>query len=300
MKKYLLTICMPVYNAGDALYKSLNSLLSQTYNEFQLFISDNCSTDNTITILEEFASKDDRIILFKQKQNIGQIDNFRFLISQVESEYIMFASHDDWWNPEYIYTNIQPMIENCNIVASFSKYLFVDENENIVSRRGWDISSNSRSIRLFKFFYYWDDTWIYAIHKTELIKKYGFPNWTGENHNVPYDVSYPTLLKIIISGNVAFSKRVLIKKYIRLYSKHPHRLPYYNDQVKNIFKAFYWEVRRIMDVYNSSVDCEGITLVDKSLLIIRLAYNATFGIVYFIIRKKFWKMKSKLVPKKRI
>ncbi|MEP4192202.1 MAG: glycosyltransferase, partial [Sneathiella sp.] len=65
------TIGMPVYNAGAYLAEALESLLSQSFADFEIVVSDNCSTDNTREIVEVFAERDDRVRLIRQKENIG-------------------------------------------------------------------------------------------------------------------------------------------------------------------------------------------------------------------------------------
>lgn len=96
-KKHIprVSIGMPVYNGNPFIRKALDSLLAQTFTDFELIISDNASTDGTETICRDYAAHDSRIIYIRQKENRGPIWNFRFVLNQAHGEYFMWAAADD-------------------------------------------------------------------------------------------------------------------------------------------------------------------------------------------------------------
>lgn len=101
--KPLISIGMPVYNAGEKVRRALDSILSQTETHFELIISDNCSTDETTkAITEEYASRDSRIRLTRQPFNQGIVENFLWVVREAKGEYFMWAAHDDAWSPNYV------------------------------------------------------------------------------------------------------------------------------------------------------------------------------------------------------
>jgi glycosyltransferase involved in cell wall biosynthesis len=91
------SIGMPVYNGANFIRRALDSVLDQTFTDFELIISDNASDDETEIICREYAAKDDRITYFRQKTNIGGTDNFLFVLNKAQSSYFSFLAHDDWW-----------------------------------------------------------------------------------------------------------------------------------------------------------------------------------------------------------
>ena len=95
-------ILLATYNGEKYLSEQIDSILSQSFKEFRLLISDDCSTDNTRKILEKYASKDNRIKIYFQKQNLGVIKNFEFLLKKVENKYYMFSDQDDIWKEKKI------------------------------------------------------------------------------------------------------------------------------------------------------------------------------------------------------
>ena len=101
------TIGMPVYNGEKFLYNSLKSLISQSFSNFELLISDNASTDRTSKICEEFARKDQRIKYFRQAENIGPWRNFKFLLDKADTEYFMWSAADDIRSDNFIELNYE-------------------------------------------------------------------------------------------------------------------------------------------------------------------------------------------------
>jgi glycosyltransferase involved in cell wall biosynthesis len=93
---------MTTYNSELFLTKTIKSLLSQTFKDFRLIISDDASTDSTEIICKKFASEDPRVEFIKQEVNIGPLANFSFVLNAAHSEYFMWASHDDLWHPLFI------------------------------------------------------------------------------------------------------------------------------------------------------------------------------------------------------
>lgn len=96
------SIGMPVYNGEKFIRKALDSLLAQTFSDFELTISDNCSTDGTEIICREYAAKDLRIRFFKQPENMGPLANFNFVLEQAVGQYFMWAAADDLWNINFM------------------------------------------------------------------------------------------------------------------------------------------------------------------------------------------------------
>jgi glycosyltransferase involved in cell wall biosynthesis len=98
----VVSIGMPVFNGSNSITRAIESLLNQTYTNFELIISDNCSTDNTWDILLKLSNKDDRIKLFHQSKNIGAYQNFNFVLKKAKGDFFMWAAADDLWDHSFI------------------------------------------------------------------------------------------------------------------------------------------------------------------------------------------------------
>lgn len=98
--KCLVSIITPSYNAEDFISESIASVFSQTYFNWELLIIDDCSSDNTISIVKEFAERDSRIRYFSTERNTGSPALPRNIgIEQANGDYIAFLDSDDIWLP---------------------------------------------------------------------------------------------------------------------------------------------------------------------------------------------------------
>ncbi len=125
-------ILMATYNGEKYVREQIDSILSQTYTNFNLIISDDCSTDNTVSILKEYEKKDNRITVYVQEKNLGYIKNFEFLLKQVKSEYFMLSDQDDVWLSQKVEKTYQKMIED-DVDLVFGDLFIVNEKLEIIN-----------------------------------------------------------------------------------------------------------------------------------------------------------------------
>jgi len=98
------SIGLPVYNGEDHLAEAIESVLSQTYQNFELVICDNASTDRTEEICRRFAARDSRVHYHRNPENIGATGNFRRTFELANAEFFNWLSHDDLLGPKYLET----------------------------------------------------------------------------------------------------------------------------------------------------------------------------------------------------
>ena len=97
-----ISIAMATYNGSKYISEQLDSILMQTINDFELVICDDCSTDNTWEILQQYATKDSRIQIYRNIQNLGFKRNFEKVISLCKGEYIALSDQDDIWHNNHL------------------------------------------------------------------------------------------------------------------------------------------------------------------------------------------------------
>ncbi len=124
-------ILLATYNGERYLKEQIDSILNQTYKNFNLIVSDDCSTDSTRKILKAYAQKDNRIKIIFQEKNIGSNKNFEFLLTQIESEYYMFSDQDDVWNKNKVEISIDA-IEKNKADLVYTDLEIVDQNLNTI------------------------------------------------------------------------------------------------------------------------------------------------------------------------
>ncbi len=96
------SIGLPVFNGGKDLTKAIDSILNQDFEDFELIISDNCSTDGTEDICRRYADQDSRITYTRWDSNQGIITNFQNVLGLARSKFFIFAQHDNTFYPEFL------------------------------------------------------------------------------------------------------------------------------------------------------------------------------------------------------
>ncbi len=125
----LVSIVMPLYNCEKYIAETINSVLSQTYSNWELLIVDDCSTDTSVEIVKEFAQKDTRIKLCEFTQNSGVANARNKAIEKAKGRYIAFLDSDDIWLPKKLAKQIAFM-QKTNTELSYTAYTVIDEQSN--------------------------------------------------------------------------------------------------------------------------------------------------------------------------
>ncbi len=135
-----ISIGMPVYNGEKFLKKRLESILTQTYNNFELIISNNDSKDKTNEICLNYANNNSRIKYFKQDKNIGVEKNFKFVLDQAKYDFFVWVGVDDIWECTFIEKNIKNILNNNKLVGSISNVVPYGENTRRAGTRFRDFA----------------------------------------------------------------------------------------------------------------------------------------------------------------
>jgi len=125
----MITIGMPVFNGAKTIAAAIESILEQTFSNFELIISDNCSTDGTANICSRYAKQDGRIHVIRQDHNIGASENFKFVVKKARGVYFSWAAADDLRSPDFIETNVRFLEANPDYTASTSPNCFEGQEQ---------------------------------------------------------------------------------------------------------------------------------------------------------------------------
>jgi glycosyltransferase involved in cell wall biosynthesis len=126
-------IGLPVFNGENYLEEALDSILAQTYSDFELIISDNASTDRTEEIYREYAAKDERIRYFRNETNLGAVRNFNHVFELSSGEYFKWAAHDDMIAPDFLIKCVKVLDQDPTVVLCHSKVKFIDEFGDVLA-----------------------------------------------------------------------------------------------------------------------------------------------------------------------
>ena len=132
MEKDKVSIIIPMYNAEKFIARAIESVCSQTYQNWELLIINDKSKDKSFEIANEFATKDDRIKIVDAKENVGVVRGRNQLIEKATGKYIAFLDADDFWHKKKLEKQINFMKEK-GATISCTEYTRVREDETKIN-----------------------------------------------------------------------------------------------------------------------------------------------------------------------
>jgi glycosyltransferase involved in cell wall biosynthesis len=140
-----LTIGLPVYNGEKYLAQSIDALLGQTYENFELIISDNASADATSDLCGQYARSDSRVRYVRQPRNIGAAPNHNFLVREARGELFKWAGADDLFASDLLQRCITELDEHPEVVLAHSWTAAIDSANNVTQTLEYPLATNSPS-----------------------------------------------------------------------------------------------------------------------------------------------------------
>lgn len=132
MNKPKVSVITPVYNAEKYLSETIESVLKQTYKSFEYLLIDDCSTDNSASIIKEFEEKDSRVRYIKLTENSGAAVARNRGLEEAKGRYIAFVDSDDKWYPEKLERQLDFM-ENYHKAFTYTNYEHITEEGEVLS-----------------------------------------------------------------------------------------------------------------------------------------------------------------------
>jgi glycosyltransferase involved in cell wall biosynthesis len=126
-KKPLVSIGFPVYNGEKYLRISIESILNQSYNDFELIISDNGSTDRTENICKAYARSDSRIQYHRHSANKGAAFNFNYTFQMASGKYFKWAAHDDILTSDFLKSCVEVLEQDASIILCQTQVQVIDQ-----------------------------------------------------------------------------------------------------------------------------------------------------------------------------
>jgi glycosyltransferase involved in cell wall biosynthesis len=240
----LVSILTPTYNTEKFIRATIESVQNQTYQNWEMILVDDASTDETVKIISDFVEKDNRIKLFKLTKNSGNGFARNVALEKASGKYIAFLDADDLWFPNKLEKQLQFLKAN-NLPFTFSFYDCIDEEGNNLNRRV-EAPLNLTYNQLF------------------------FCNYVG-NLTAIYDADF--FGKIVIE---ATQKRqdwrlwLTILKQIKETKPVPESLAFYRIRKDSISSSKFKLIKHNFDIYR---DFHGFNFVSSVLLMIRFLFT---------------------------
>ena len=223
MKDYgLVSIITPSYNSADFIADTIEAILKQTYPYWELLITDDCSTDNSVEIIEEYVRKDSRIKLQKLQVNSGAGVCRNKSIEAAKGRYIAFCDSDDVWMPQKLEKQLAFM-EKKGCALTYSSYMLMDEDRNemgiMVCMSKIDFASMKRDDGIGCLTAMYDTEKVGKMYMSSIRKRQDWGLWLEilAKCKVAYGIKEPLAYYRIRTGSISNNKFALVKHNINVY-----------------------------------------------------------------------------------
>lgn len=216
-----ISVGLPVYNGEPFVARGIESILAQSFTDFELIISDNASTDATRVICEAYAARDPRIRYMRQPDNRGMLFNFNAVVREARAPLFLWAADDDERSANYL-----EVLHACmrpGVVLAYGSVESIDargERIRTYPRFRYDGSLFERAVR---YFFDWDQNGkacvIYGLFRTELLRAVPLRRYFGCAYG--NDMHY--VFDLMLRGEVASDPRAVFRP--RVYTRTPDRVP---------------------------------------------------------------------------
>ena len=245
----LVSIIMPTYNCADYILETIKSVQVQTWQNWELLIVDDCSSDNTEDIIKSILKEDSRIIFYKLHQNSGAAMARNKAMEMARGDYMAFLDSDDIWLPEKLEKQIGFMKEN-DIYFSCTAYEWIDEKGTPLNK----VINTVKKVdynRLLLDCPVGNSTVMYNV---SLLGKFVTPNIRKRNDDALwlqilkkekyiYGMKDVLMKYRIRSNSISRNKLSLIKYHWKLYQDIEHLSIF-----RSIFHIAYWIIIKILHI----------------------------------------------------
>lgn len=188
------SIGMPVYNGEQYIREALDSLLAQDYEDFELIISDDASTDGTQEISLEYAARDGRIRYHRNERNMGMAWNFNRALELSSGDYFMWASQHDCWDPSFISACKQMLDDDPSVVSAYPRTRLIDGTGETIVEVLPEFIDTRNLLTVCRVHLIISEvnscTMIYGLHRTSALRRCRpFPTCTSPDHVVVLEMS---------------------------------------------------------------------------------------------------------------
>jgi glycosyltransferase involved in cell wall biosynthesis len=171
------TVGVPVRNGLPLLRRALESVVAQTYAELSIVVSDNCSTDGTRELALEFAARDPRIRYVAQPRLLTVMEQFRFIVDQADTEYVLLAAHDDFRNDRYVEVLVDQLQSHPGAALAYGDLVMFsgDDDPAAIAPTVLDFDWTGRSrYRQIENMMYRKHAAIYGLLRTKFLKEFSW------------------------------------------------------------------------------------------------------------------------------
>jgi glycosyltransferase involved in cell wall biosynthesis len=217
------SVCLTTYNRGSSLRLTINSILQQTFTDFELIISDDNSPDNTREVCEQYAQRDARVKYFRNESNLKMPGNLNAAISKATGEFVANLHDGDIYRPDLLQKWLEVLQKHPDALFVFNAYRAVDENGKLITIYDHRLQEVNDGEVLMDYFMntFTSAPWGTVMARREAYLKYGY-----------FDARYGFIsdvemwLRLGLHGKVCYVREPLIELTPRE-KTHPYYFPHW-------------------------------------------------------------------------
>lgn len=207
------SIGMPIYNGANYLQETLESLLNQTFTDFELIITDNASTDETLSICQRFQAKDVRIRYYRNPENIGAAKNYNLTVKLARGEYFKWAAHDDLIAPTLLEKSVKYLDTHPEAIMVYGRTILIDEYSQVIEYHNDDF--NLRSLRPHRRLHqaFRSSAWchpVFGLIRTDILRRTGMIG------------NFASSDKVLLAELAVWGQCHELSEYLAYRRLHPH------------------------------------------------------------------------------
>lgn len=220
----LVSIITPTYNSADFISETIDAILSQSFTDWELLITDDCSSDNTREVIKTYADKDSRVKLFVLEKNSGAGAARNNSLANAQGRYIAFCDSDDRWTSDKLEKQIAFMQQN-DYAFTYTGYHLCDEEGAslgmINCRKKETFASLKRDDKIGCLTVVYDSEKIGKISFPLLRKRqdWGMKLLALQKCGVAYGIQEPLAIYRKRTGSISSNKMSLVKYNIAVYEE---------------------------------------------------------------------------------
>ncbi len=223
MENYgLVSIITPSYNSAEFIAETIDSILSQTYTNWELLITDDCSKDHSCDLIQQYVEKDNRIKLFRLSQNSGAGIARNHSIEKAQGRFIAFCDSDDRWYADKLEKQLAFMVKN-DYALSYTSYMTCDREGQslgiVVCVNKINFSALKRDDGIGCLTAIYDITKVGKNYLPDIRKRQDWGLWLQilSKCNTAYGMKEPLAIYRIHNSSISKNKYSLIKYNIKIY-----------------------------------------------------------------------------------
>lgn len=223
----LVSIITPSYNSSQYICETIEGIINQTYENWELLITDDCSNDNTVEIIEKYVSADNRVKLYRLDRNSGAGICRNNSIEKANGRFIAFCDSDDVWMPKKLEMQLRFMQKN-DCALTYSSYMTMDEKSNVngivVCMNRISFASMKRDDGIGCLTAIYDTDKVGKMYMSSLRKRQDWGLWLEilKKCRVAYGIKEPLAYYRIRANSISNKKISLVKHNINVYRKILH------------------------------------------------------------------------------